>query len=79
MSEACKKKSSIQHHIDRKVDGCHIDISLDGRLIYQMIRENNRGGLWCLYSVADGVHDEKIDRDRYSNDIIERIKCGYYQ
>ncbi|MBU9200314.1 hypothetical protein KTD31_02970 [Burkholderia multivorans] len=53
-----------------------ISIELDGKEVYVLEREDNGKGFWALYPVRDGARGAQVDRDQYSNDLIERVTHG---
>ena len=53
-----------------------ISIELDGKEAFVLEREDDGRGFWSLFPVRDGVRGAKIDRDQYSNDLIERVTGG---
>ncbi|KVP75446.1 hypothetical protein WJ96_06980 [Burkholderia ubonensis] len=57
-------------------DDKRISIQLDGQEAFVLEREDNGRGIWALFPVRDGVRGAKIDRDQYSNDLIERVTGG---
>jgi hypothetical protein len=69
----------ITYTVTRDPDGAKISISHEGCECYRLERESNGRGIWALYRVKDGVQGEKIDRDQYSNDLIEGLNCGLYR
>ncbi|KVP39603.1 hypothetical protein [Burkholderia ubonensis] len=59
-----------------KRDETRISIQLDGKEAFVLEREDEGRGIWALFSVRDGVRGAKIDRDQYSNDLIDRVTSG---
>ncbi|HDR9103688.1 hypothetical protein [Paraburkholderia sp. A3RO-2L] len=53
-----------------------ISIELDGKEAYVLEREDNGKGFWALYPVRDGARGAQVERDQYSNDLIERVVHG---
>jgi hypothetical protein len=64
----------VQRH-----DNTRIAIERDGKLAFELERENGGRGFWALFPVHDGQRGARITTDQYANDLIEWVSSGLVQ
>lgn len=64
----------VQRH-----DNTRIVIERDGKLAFELEREDEGRGFWALFPVYDGKRGARITTDQYANDLIEWVSSGLVQ